>query len=218
MGTASPRRARTRRHVAADVRAGRRVVHDAPSGLVHSTVMSSGQSIVGGVVSTTVTLKQQVAVSLALVARGAADLRRAERELSSPRRATQSTSRRRTRPSGRRVIDDAPSGLVHSTVMSSGQSIVGGVVSTTVTSKQQVAVWPSSSVAVQQTSVVPNGNRSPESWCAVDVDALVALRVGRDRERHVRAVRARALGRHVVGAVDRRRRALFARAVADARR
>jgi hypothetical protein len=57
----------------------------------------------------------------------------------------------------------APFGPVHSAVMSAGQVMTGGVVSTMVTSKQQVAVLPESSVAVQQTSVVPSGNVLPEA-------------------------------------------------------
>ena len=48
------------------------------------------------------------------------------------------------------------------TVMSGGQAIVGFSVSLTVTVKEQLAVLPEASVAVQVTAVVPFGNVEPD--------------------------------------------------------
>src|SRR5262245_39662106 len=51
----------------------------------------------------------------------------------------------------------APEGPVHSAVVSAGQLMVGGVVSLTVTSVEQVAIKPAPSVAAYVTVLVPSG-------------------------------------------------------------
>jgi hypothetical protein len=54
--------------------------------------------------------------------------------------------------------------------MLAGQVRMGGVVSTTVTVKLQVAVWPAVSVAVQFTVVVPTAKKAPLAGMHVIVD------------------------------------------------
>ena len=56
---------------------------------------------------------------------------------------------------------------MHSVEMSGGQAMKGGVESITVTLKQQRDEFPEPSVAVQQTSVVPNANSAPDSGAQV---------------------------------------------------
>src|SRR5262245_1884069 len=55
-------------------------------------------------------------------------------------------------------VTGAPSGPVASATMSAGSDNAGAVVSTTVTSNDAVAMFPTASVAVTVTVVVPSGN------------------------------------------------------------
>ena len=64
-----------------------------------------------------------------------------------------------------------PFELVHSREKSAGHVIVGGVRSTTVTSKQHDELLPEWSVAVQQTCVVPNGKFEPDAGVQAIVGA-----------------------------------------------
>ena len=66
-------------------------------------------------------------------------------------------------------LTTAPSEPVHSAVMSGGQEIEGVPEYVTVTLKQQRDELPASSVAVQQTSVVPLGKRLPDAGAHVIV-------------------------------------------------
>ena len=56
-----------------------------------------------------------------------------------------------------------PAGATHSTLMLVEQTMVGAVVSRTVTVKLQLLLLPLASVALQVTAVVPRANVLPES-------------------------------------------------------
>src|SRR5688572_22362063 len=60
-------------------------------------------------------------------------------------------------------VTEAPAGAVASVVIDGGTAIVGGVVSTTVTVKLAVPVFPNMSLAWQRTVVVPRGKVVPET-------------------------------------------------------
>ena len=64
-------------------------------------------------------------------------------------------------------VATAPAGLVASSSRSEGRVSRGGVVSTTVTLKVAVAVFPAASVAMAITTVVPRGKVLPERGVSV---------------------------------------------------
>jgi len=76
-------------------------------------------------------------------------------------------------------VTAAPLGLVASTVMLPGTITIGGVASTstTVTLKDAVAVFPCASVALQVTVVVPTGKVLPELGLQLGVSAPSTLSV-----------------------------------------
>src|SRR3569833_3132075 len=131
----------------------------APLAFAASKDWSAGRVIAGGVVSTTVTLKEAVdwlpLLSIAVhwmtvVPRGKVlpDAGVAVTE-TAPSTASFAVAEKAT---------SAPAALVASAVMSAGTVITGGVVSPTVTGKLPVAVFPAASFAVTMTIVVPSGN------------------------------------------------------------
>jgi hypothetical protein len=70
-------------------------------------------------------------------------------------------------------------GLLAVVVISAGQStIVGGVLSCTITSKLQVAVFPEGSVAVYVTVVLPRSNELLGEWLLVIVRVQLSVAVG----------------------------------------
>ena len=77
-------------------------------------------------------------------------------------------------------VTTAPLELVHSTVMSDGHVMVGATVSSTVTLKVQVPVWPATSVVVHTTWVVPTGKKLPlGGWQSIwTVEAQGPVTVG----------------------------------------
>jgi hypothetical protein len=64
------------------------------------------------------------------------------------------------------------------TVTSAGQVITGASVSSTVTVKEQLAVFPDGSVAVQVTVVVPTGKKEPEAGEQLTVTGQLSVTVG----------------------------------------
>jgi hypothetical protein len=121
-----------------------------PPGPAHSTSMSPGHWIRGGVVSTTVTLKLHM-IMLPLWSSAV------QTTMVWPMGNTDPEAGRQTRFGAGSQVSVAvgggystlaPSGPVHSRTMSSGQTSVGGAVSTTRTSKLQLAMFPELSVAV----------------------------------------------------------------------
>ena len=138
-------------------------VTEAPVGPVASTVMSDGRDGIGGVVSTTVTVKP--AVLILPEASVAAHWTRVEpRANVEPERILQDTgtepSTRSTAPAEYVMI--APAGLVASAVISVGRVKTGPIVSTTVTVEDAEPVLPNTSVAVHVTVVMPRGKVEPE--------------------------------------------------------
>lgn len=135
---------------------------DAPAGPVASAVMLDGRERVGGVVSTTVTVKpadallpaSSVAVHETLVGpSGNVD----------PEAGVQTGV---TDPSTRSLAVAeketlAPDGPVASAVIPPGTVRAGGVVSTTLIVKLPVALLPATSDAAQLTTVEPTGNVDP---------------------------------------------------------
>src|SRR5258707_845530 len=137
----------------------------APLVPVHSSVRSIGQVIVGGVVSTT-TVTTKLQPLLLPVA-------------STAEQTTGVSPRAKTEPDGGAQLAEtfvspasiavavkracAPLVPVHSSVKLVGQVIVGGVVSTTVTTKLQPLLLPVESPAAQLTGFVPIGNKKPEA-------------------------------------------------------
>ena len=129
-------------------------VTGAPAGLVHSAVIGAGQEMLGGVVSTTVTLEPQEfefpELSVALQDTGvvpngklfpdAGQLVEAKPQLSDALALKVAVA----------LLDP-----VHSAVWGAGQVIVGASASTTVTTAVQESDAPLSSVTVSSTLVVP---------------------------------------------------------------
>ncbi len=141
----------------------------APDALVASAVMSAGTVTIGGVVSVitvsaTVILKLPLAVLLcASVAEQLTVLM--PNGKTEPEAGEQVTA---TEPSTKSVAEAvkltmAPEESVVSTVMLAGRFNAGAVVSTTVTWKLAVPVFPCESVAEQVTVVVPNAKVEPEA-------------------------------------------------------
>jgi hypothetical protein len=140
-------------------------VAGAPIALVHSFVMSAGHVIIGGVVSVTVTMNEQVeagpllpvasvAVQLTVVGPigNVSPLVGVHTIVGFGSHASVAVTMN---------ITAAPCGLVHSSNRSSGHEIVGPTVSWTVTSNMQPLELLCASVAVHITVVVPMGKRSP---------------------------------------------------------
>lgn len=139
-------------------------VTEAPLGLVASTVMSDGRDRIGGVVSTTVTVKP--AVLILPEASIAAHWTRVEpRANVEPEGILQDIG---TEPSTRSTalaeyVATAPAGPVASAVISAGRVKAGGVVSRTVTVEDAEPVLPNPSVAMHVTVVTPKGKVEPEA-------------------------------------------------------
>ena len=136
----------------------------APEGPVASRIILAGTVTVGGVVSTTDTLKlalpvfpdASVAEQLTVV------VPRAKVE---PEAGEQVAARGPSTRSLAEAVKEmvAPEGPVASTVIFAGSVTEGAVVSCTVTLKPPEALLPAESVAEQVTGVVPRGNVEPEA-------------------------------------------------------
>ena len=136
----------------------------APAELVQSTVMACGQVTTGGPLQPTVTSKVQVPrfPSESVAEQLTVVLPRGNVE---PEAGEQLTVKFLPHPSwavGEKVTA-APAGEVAATVMLAGQVIVGFPLQVTVTSKEQVALRPWSSVVSQDTVVLPSGKMLPEA-------------------------------------------------------
>jgi hypothetical protein len=135
-----------------------------PPGPAHSTsVMSSGQVSAGGLVSSTVTVKVQVAVlPLESVAVQVTVVTPPVNRLPEAGTQVMSTTVPHTSlATGSSKVTAVPPDSHSMPVMSSGQVMSGGVVSSTVMEKVHELVLPLASVAVHVTSVVPSGKVLP---------------------------------------------------------
>jgi hypothetical protein len=139
-------------------------VTTAPEIPVAAVVMLAGRVSVGGVVSSTVTSKlplallpaASVAEQFTVVVPSANVLPDAGTHVGVIAPSTMSDADAEN-------VTTAPDALVASTVMFAGTVTVGGVVSTTVTVKLPLAVFPAASVAEQFTVVVPSANVLPDA-------------------------------------------------------
>ena len=134
-------------------------VTTAPDELVASAAIFAGKFRVGGVVSSTVTVKLPLAVLLC--ASVAEQLTVVAPNANVPAEAGEHATK--TEPSTRSEdeavnVTTAPEELVASAVMFAGKFRVGGVVSCTMTVKLPLDVLPCASVAEQLTVVVPSAN------------------------------------------------------------
>jgi hypothetical protein len=144
----------------------------APEGPVASTVMLAGTFTVGGVVSTTDTLK------LALPVFPAASVAE-QLTVTVPRAKVEPEEGEQLgviAPSTRSLAEAvketaAPEGPVASTTLFAGTVTTGAVVSRTVTLKPPEAVLPAESAAEQLTVVVPSGKVEPEAGEQLGVTA-----------------------------------------------
>src|SRR6266436_2540056 len=135
----------------------------APFVPVHSSVRLVGQVIVGGVVSTTVTTKlQPLLLPVASTAEQTTGvLPKAKTEPDGGAQVAETfVSQASVAVAGKRTC--APLAPVHSSVRLVGQVIVGGVVSTTVTTKLQPLLLPVASTAEQTTGVLPKAKTEPD--------------------------------------------------------
>jgi len=125
--------------------------------------MSAGQLTTGGTVSRTRTVKLHCALfpasSVAVQVTVVSPIGNSE-----PEGGAQTTVGPGSQASLALVVNvtKLPSDEAHSTVLFAGQVTLGGVVSCTVTSKEQIELLPDTSVAVQVTLVVPRPNTLPE--------------------------------------------------------
>jgi hypothetical protein len=125
-----------------------------------------GQVMVGAVLSTTVTVNEQVAslpaasrtVQVTVVIPSENEEPEGGTQLGAPTPGQLSLTVGSAQVT---VAEHIP--LAEAGAGAGGQVIVGSCASFTVTSKQQVAWLPDESVAVQQTSVVPTGKNDPEA-------------------------------------------------------
>ena len=139
-------------------------VTTAPAAEVAETVILAGNDSVGGVVSTTVTLKlalpvlpaASVAEQLTVVVPNAKVEPDAGKQLGVIVPSTLSLA-------DAEKLTAAPEGPVASAVRLPGTVTAGGVVSTTVTLKPPVATFPAASAAEQLTAVVPRAKVEPEA-------------------------------------------------------
>ena len=140
-------------------------VTDAPLGPEHSTVVALGHWIAGGVVSTTVTLKQHCA-EFAAWSVALQQICVVPKPKTVPEAGLQTIVGFGSHVSVAVTVYGtvAPLGDVHSALMSGGHVIAGGRVSTIVIVKQQRELFCEGSVAVQQTCVWPIGKVEPEAW------------------------------------------------------
>jgi hypothetical protein len=147
------------------VAVGAAYVSTLPAGLLVVSVMFAGTVIVGGVVSVTVTVNEALAVlwcaSVAEHVTVVVPSGNVDPEVWS--QVTPTGPSTRSFAVGFVKVATAPDALVASTVMFAGTpESIGGVVSTTVTWNEAVAVFPAGSLAVQVTVVVPSGNLDPD--------------------------------------------------------
>lgn len=136
----------------------------APEALTASTVMLEGSVSTGAALSATVTVKLPLAVllweSVAEQLTVVVPIGNVEPEAGEQIAAREPS----TRSLAEAVkLTGAPEAFNAATVMLEGNINAGGVVSTTVTVKLAVPVFPCVSVAVQLTVVVPNAKVAPEA-------------------------------------------------------
>src|SRR5262245_50205704 len=125
--------------------------------------MPAGQVMVGGVVSSTITSKEHIEALLSSsVAETVTVVVPSGNVLPEAGTQTIDGEGSQTSMAAGEKVTISPAGLVHSSVMSEGHVTIGGVVSMTVTLKEQVSELPESSVAEQFTVVVPIAKVLPE--------------------------------------------------------
>jgi hypothetical protein len=126
--------------------------------------MLFGQLIVGGCLSTTVTLKKQVALlpeeSIATMTTLVVPIGKIDPDAGVEINVTPGTLSEIFGRGYLTAIEDCPAGTGR--IILSGQIIAGGSVSTTVTVKLQVAITPAGLLTVKVTVVVPMGNSDPD--------------------------------------------------------
>src|SRR5436309_11318048 len=137
----------------------------APRASVASTIRSACPPRAGGVVSRTITSKDEVAVlpAASLAEQVTSVEPRAKVVPGIGEQSTLTAPSTRSEAAGSAYPTTAPLGPVASTTSFACGTIAGGVVSCTTTLKVEVAVFPAASVAEQVTSVVPRTKAVPDS-------------------------------------------------------
>jgi len=136
----------------------------APPGPVPCMVMSDGSCRVGGVRSTTVTLKEPEPVLPALSVTEQVTVVEPKANVEPDAGEQFGASGPSTLSTAETVkLAIAPAGPVASRVMSPGTVTTGGVLSWTVTEKVPLKALPALSFAEQETVLLPNGNIEPEA-------------------------------------------------------